>query len=86
MILNKLDSLEIAYFFQGYEDELKQSSLQPGVFQLKAANDASQKHRASASPLYLADIFPAVARVQLGRVGAERLEEMKEFEEEKRIS
>lgn len=37
---------------------------------------------------YLADIFPAVARaqLQLGRVGAERLEEMKEFKEKKRIS
>lgn len=39
--------------------------------QLKAANDASWKHRASASPLYFANIFPAVTReqLQLGRMG-----------------
>jgi len=60
LIVNKLDSSEIADFFQRCEDELNQGSLQPSVFQLKAANDASWKHTASASPLYFANIFPAV--------------------------
>ena len=79
LILNKLDSSEITYFFQRYRDELNQSSLQPRMFQLKAANDASSKHRASASPLYFANIFPAVTweQLQLGRMGAGRMEEMK---------
>jgi len=40
-MLNKSDSSEIAYLFQRDKAELNQSSLQPDVFQLKAANDAS---------------------------------------------